>query len=312
MDMEPVIAIEGLTKDYQSGLRRRQRLRAVDHLSLEVMPGEVFGFLGPNGAGKTTTMKLILRLLFPTAGTISLFGRPVDDASVRSAIGFLPENPYFYDHLTARELLDYFARLFGLDQPERTTRIERLLELVALDPRAHDLPLGKLSRGMLMRVGIAQALVNDPKLVILDEPMAGLDPIGRVHIRDLLSSLREQGRTIFFSTHILSDAEAICDRVAILRRGRLVALGSLSELLSQVNSQAMEIIALNLDEAACRSLTDLGAQVYQTGSGLRIEVKSESNLYEALQIIHQRNGRLISVNPTRGWLESFFENEAML
>ena len=227
----PALTTFDLTKDYSIGFWRKRPYRALDGLTLEVREGEVFGFLGPNGAGKTTTLKLLMQLVFPTTGRAEMLGRPLGDLAAKRRIGYLPENPYFYDYLTAEELLMYFGALFGYDAAERRRRTSRLLDLVGIAAERR-LQLRKFSKGMLQRVGIAQALLNDPDLVILDEPMSGLDPLGRRDVRALILSLRDRGCTVFFSSHVLSDAEALCSRVAILARGRLVASGDLNEMLA--------------------------------------------------------------------------------
>src|ERR1700688_1269319 len=216
----PAIEIAGLTKDYPSGFWRKRMRRSLDNLSLQVEEGEVFGFLGPNGAGKTTTLKLLMGLTFPTAGSARIRGRSIDDIQMHREIGFLPEQPYFYDYLTARELLDYYARFSNYSAAERHERVVRFLDRVGLATAA-DVQLRKFSKGMLQRVGIAQAILHDPQVVFLDEPMSGLDPVGRREVRNIILDLKRQGRTIFFSTHILSDAEMLCDRVAVLVDGKL-------------------------------------------------------------------------------------------
>src|SRR6185436_18213442 len=223
------IALQELTKDYAVGFWRKRPYRALDRLTLDVEAGEVFGFLGPNGAGKTTTLKLLMQLVFPTSGRAELLGRPLGDLDAKRKIGFLPENPYFYDYLTAEELLTYIASLFGYRGSDRAARASRLLDLVSIGAERR-MQLRKFSKGMLQRVGIAQALINDPELVILDEPMSGLDPLGRRDVRSLILGLRDAGVTVFFSSHVLSDAEALCTRVAILAKGRLVTQGRLSEI----------------------------------------------------------------------------------
>src|SRR5436189_1055621 len=213
-----------LTKDYAIGFWRKRPYRALDRLTLEIAPGEVFGFLGPNGAGKTTTLKLLMQLVFPTSGRAEILGRPLGDLGVKRRLGYLPENPYFYDYLTAEELLAYFARLFGYTASDSAARAKRLLDDVGIGAERR-LQLRKFSKGMLQRVGIAQALVNEPELVIFDEPMSGLDPLGRRDVRTLILKLRDEGRTVFFSSHVLSDAEALCSQAAILAHGKLVAGG---------------------------------------------------------------------------------------
>ena len=223
------IRTEGLTKDFSTGFWRPRPYRALDALNLEVTTGETFGFLGPNGAGKTTTLKLLMQLIYPTSGRAEILDRPVGDVDVKRRIGYLPESPYFYDYLTAEELLDYFARLFGYNSAERRRRVSALLDQVGIAGERR-LALRKFSKGMVQRVGIAQALINDPEVVFLDEPMSGLDPLGRRDVRNLILSLRDRGCTVFFSSHVLSDAEALCNRVAILAHGRLVANGRISDL----------------------------------------------------------------------------------
>src|SRR4051794_34307315 len=225
---QPAIRTRELSKDYHVGFWRPRPYRALDRLSIDVAAGEVFGFLGPNGAGKTPPLKLLMQLVFPTSGTAEILGRPVGDIGVRRRIGYLPENPYFHDHLTAEELLDYYGRLFGLASAERRKRIAATLDRVGIAAERR-LALRKFSKGMLQRVGLAQALLNHPDVLFLDEPMSGLDPLGRRDVRALMLELRDQGRTIFFSSHILSDAEALCSQVAIVAGGRLAAAGPLAQ-----------------------------------------------------------------------------------
>src|SRR6185295_6555990 len=199
------VEIDGLTKDYEVGFLKKRKVRALDHLTLDVGRGEIFGFLGPNGAGKTTTLKLLTSLIYPTEGTARILGKPIDDVETRARVGYLPENPYFYAYLSGRELLEYTAALFGIPKQKAGSRADELLDLVGLERERANRQLRKYSKGMLQRIGIAQALVNDPEIVFMDEPMSGLDPIGRREIRDLLLSLRSRGKTVFFSSHILSD-----------------------------------------------------------------------------------------------------------
>src|ERR1700731_3905491 len=244
----PAIEIQGLTKDFPLGFWRQRQRRSLDNLTLQVEEGEVFGFLGPNGAGKTTTLKLLMRLVFPTSGRAELLGRPLGDLSVKRRIGYLQENPYFYDHLTAEELLHYFAALFGYSSTERRARTRRLLDEVGVGAERR-LQLRKFSKGMLQRVGIAQALINDPELVIFDEPMSGLDPLGRRDVRALILKLRDRGCTVFFSSHVLSDAEALCNRVAILAKGRLVATGRLTDMLA-FRASGWELVVAAVSDAA--------------------------------------------------------------
>src|SRR5215204_1378200 len=246
------LATYELTKNYAVGFWRKRPYCALDRLSLEVEAGEVFGFLGPNGAGKTTTLKLLMQLVYPTSGRAEIFGRPVGDPAVKQRLGYLPENPNFYDYLTAEELLSYFAGLFGYGPAERRARAARLLDEVGIGGERR-LQLRKFSKGMLQRVGIAQALVNEPELVILDEPMSGLDPLGRRDIRELILQLRDEGRTILFSSHVLSDAEALCNRVAILAKGRLITAGRLTDMLA-LRAGGWELVVAGATDALIASL----------------------------------------------------------
>src|SRR6185312_14590156 len=230
------IEISNLAKTYTVGFFRKSEKAALKELSLSVREGEIFGYLGPNGAGKTTTLKLLMGLMYPTAGSASILGRPISDPTVKRSIGFLPEQPYFYDYLTARELLEYYASLSGVPASERSTRAQKMLDRVGMG-HAGGTQLRKFSKGMLQRVGIAQAIIHDPKIVFLDEPMSGLDPIGRREVRDLIQELNDEGKTVFFSTHILSDAETLCDRVAVLNRGELRGVGVVADLLAETQGK---------------------------------------------------------------------------
>src|ERR687897_513096 len=239
-----VIEIKNLTKDYEVGFWRKRKVRAVDDLSLSIDEGQIFGFLGSNGAGKTTTLKLLMRLIFPTTGSAQILGHDIRDVSMHQRIGYLPENPYFYDYLTAREFLDYCAEIFGMPSAERKKRTANLLNRVKLDEKRWDTQLRKFSKGMLQRVGLAQSLINDPEIVFLDEPMSGLDPVGRREVRDLIGTLRDEGKTVFMCSHILSDIEVLCDRVAILKRGKLAQVGYLDELRQRPDDpNHMEVLA---------------------------------------------------------------------
>lgn len=311
--MAVVVEIENLTKDYEVGFLRKKKVRALDGLSLTVESGEIFGFLGANGAGKTTTMKLLMRLIYPSAGTARILGQDIGNVRMHARIGYLTENPYFYDYLTAREFLDYCAELFGYERQERKRRTEQLLERVNLDRKSWDKQLRKFSKGMLQRVGIAQSIVNDPEIVFLDEPMSGLDPIGRREVRDLIASLRAQGTTVFLCSHILSDIEVLCDRVAILKRGRLVEQGRLEELRRRAGEeQAIEITVAGASaETIEQHMGEFAsAHVTRTASGARIEVADERDVDRVIVALRQAGGRLVSVQPVRQSLEELFMREA--
>jgi ABC-2 type transport system ATP-binding protein len=304
--MSAAISIDGLTKDYQVGFWRKRPYRALDGLSLEVQPGEIFGFLGPNGAGKTTTLKLLMQLIFPTSGRAEILGRPVGDVAARQRIGYLPENPYFYDYLTAEELLHYFAHLFGYSRSEARTRAARLLDRVGIGPERRRQQLRKYSKGMIQRVGIAQTLLNDPEVIFLDEPMSGLDPLGRREVRSLILELRDQGRTVFFSSHILSDAEALCSRVAVVAGGRLAATGRLSDMLAfEIRGWELVIADLRPDVLAritgqLQKTTEISPQRYALE--LPLQVAPERMLAD----LTATGARLVSLNPIRDTLEDFF------
>jgi ABC-2 type transport system ATP-binding protein len=301
----PAIEINNLTKDYEVGFWRKRKVRALDGLSLTVERNQIVGFLGANGAGKTTTLKLLMRLIYPTAGTAQILGRDISDIPMHARIGYLPENPYFYDYLTAREFLNYCGELFGLDGNTRKSRTEELLTRVNLEKKSWDRQLRKFSKGMLQRVGLAQALVNDPEIVFLDEPMSGLDPVGRREVRDLIASLRTQHKTVFMCSHILSDIEVLCDSVAILKGGRLAHAGSLDEVRARETS-TIEIIATGADEALLKQHLQTSATVTTTAGGLRIEVSDEKQVDAAISALRKANGKLVSVQPVRQALEELF------
>src|SRR5580765_5615801 len=280
----PAVEITNLTKDYELGFWRKRKVRALDDLSLSVDEGQIFGFLGANGAGKTTTLKLLMRLIFPTSGSARILGHDISNVSMHTRIGYLPENPYFYDYLTAREFLIYSGELFGLDKATRTARAEQLLTRVNLDRKSWDRQLRKFSKGMLQRVGLAQALVNDPEIVFLDEPMSGLDPVGRREVRDLIAALRSEGKTVFMCSHILSDIEVLCDSVAILKGGKTARSGSLDELRAQETS-TIEILAVGPETTALQKNPSNRAPGTSTASGIRIEVGDERQVDEVLSAL---------------------------
>lgn len=306
--MAEIIEIENLTKDYDVGFWRKRKVRALDGLSLSVSRGEVFGFLGANGAGKTTTLKLLMRLVYPTDGSARILGRDIGDISMHARIGYLPENPYFYDYLTAREFLSYCAELFGYGKSERAARTEKLLHQIKLDEKSWNRQLRKFSKGMLQRVGLAQALINDPEIVFLDEPMSGLDPVGRREVRDLIATLRDDGKTIFMCSHILSDIEVLCDRVAILKKGKLAHVGHLDELRQTAEgSTQVEVLVAGTDLTALqKELAGYEGRLSATVSGVRIELDNEGEVDALLQALRRVGGKLVSVQPVRQSLEELF------
>jgi ABC-2 type transport system ATP-binding protein len=302
------LSTRNLTKDYDVGFWRKRPYRALDRLTLDVEAGEVFGFLGPNGAGKTTTLKLLMRLVFPTSGEAELLGRPIGDMSVKRRVGYLAENPYFYDYLTAEELLDYFAGLFGYGAAERRVRSSRLLDQVGIGAERR-MQLRKFSKGMLQRVGIAQALVNDPELVIFDEPMSGLDPLGRRAVRALILSLRDKGVTVFFSSHVLSDAEALCSRVAILAKGRLVTTGRLSEMLA-FQVQGWELVVSHVNDGVARNLESRVRRMVRLGEGrYAVDLPLDPPPDRLIAELSASGAAVVSLNPLRETLEDFFVRE---
>jgi ABC-2 type transport system ATP-binding protein len=295
------LEIQGLAKDYAVGFWKKTSRTALKSLHLNVTQGETFGFLGPNGAGKTTTLKLLMGIIFPTSGTATILGRDIRDPEVKRKVGFLPEQPYFYDYLSAPELLDYYARLSGVPAGTRQSRITELLERVGLQDVGNK-QLRKFSKGMLQRVGIAQAIIHDPEIVFLDEPMSGLDPVGRHDVRELIQHLKDQGKTIFFSTHILSDAEALCDRVGVIHKGELRGVGVVNDFRSSVADKS-EVIWLGA--GALASVNDLVSDTHTTGDTVRGTVES-ANLDRLLEKLRQQRARLISVTPINRTLEDYF------
>jgi ABC-2 type transport system ATP-binding protein len=299
------IRTDGLTKHYTRGFWRPRPYAALEDLNLQVGQGEVFGFLGPNGAGKTTTLKLLMQLIYPTSGRAEILGRPVGDVSVRRRIGYLPENPYFYDNLTAEELLEYFARVFGCSASEGRRRASRLLDEVGIgaERRFH---LRKFSKGMVQRVGIAQALINEPEVVFLDEPMSGLDPLGRREVRELILRLRERGCAVFFSSHVLSDAEALCSRVAVLVKGRLMASGRIADLLGE-RARAWELVVSGVGQDVIDRVRPRLAKATPLGeTRFSLELPATVAPEQMVADLVAAGARIVSLNPHRETLEDFF------
>lgn len=305
--MKP-LRINGLTKEYRIGFGRRS-VMALDRLDLEIEEGEVFGFLGHNGAGKTTTIKLLMGLVYPTSGEAWILDRSIRDVGVKQYIGFLPESPFFYEYLTAEEFLVFYGQLFGIGGLKLAKKIDELLELVSMTDARHR-PLRKFSKGMLQRIGIAQALINDPRLVILDEPMSGLDPIGRRDVRDIILRLKHEGKTIFFSSHILPDVEMICDRIGILVKGRLKAVGTVQELAGASSVNSIELVVEDVSESVLAGIRDLAATVMRRGNQILIKLDDEERVNSLLDLILKQKGRVVSLTPHKRSLEDFFLTES--
>jgi len=298
----PAIEIENLSKEYPYGFLNLKKRKSLENLTMQVESGEVFGFLGPNGAGKSTTIKLLMRLIFPTSGTARILGESINDISMHQDIGYLPEQPYFYDYLTATEVLEYFARFHKSTDADRHERVERLLKKVGLDT-AKKIQLRKYSKGMLQRVGLAQAILHDPQVVVLDEPMSGLDPLGRREVRDIILELKKQGRTVLFSTHILSDAEMLCDRVGVIVGGKLRGVGTPGEMVG-IQSQGMEIL-FEVDTPGQKFR--LLQKATKTGERYRVQLP-ESELYAHVDELRAAGARILSVVQIKPTLEEFFMN----
>jgi ABC-2 type transport system ATP-binding protein len=298
---DAAIQIENLTKDYPYGFLHLKTKRSLEALTMRIEDGEVFGFLGPNGAGKSTTIKLLVGLIFPTAGTAYILGKPISDIAMHQDIGYLPEQPYFYDYLTAAELLDYFARFHNLKAADRRERVTRMLKKVGLET-ARKIQLRKYSKGMLQRVGLAQAILHDPRVVILDEPMSGLDPLGRREVRDIILELKKEGRTVLFSTHILSDAEMLCDRVGVIAGGKLRGVGAPDEIVG-IKAHEMEIL-FEL-AGATTNAPALLSKATTTGNRYRLHV-NEDELYGTLEQLRMAGARILSVTQIKASLEEYF------
>ncbi len=298
--MADAIRIEGLKKSFRLGFIPKTR-QILKDISFGVREGEIFGYLGPNGAGKTTTIKCLLGLIHPDAGTIEILGRPHLSVRARESLGFLPENPYFYDYLTGSEFLGFYADLFGLPREVKEERIPRLIKAVGLE-RAEGLPLRKFSRGMLQRIGLAQALVNDPRLVVLDEPLGGMDPLGRKEIRDIIVRFKAEGKTVLFTSHILQDIEMICDHVAIVVGGSIVKKGSLQELVSE----RILFTEITVSGVPAGALGELGESFSVKGDRILLRVFEEGKVDGVLGLVRERKGKIVSLSPRTETLEDIF------
>ena len=306
MVADAAIEVRDLRKTYRTPFRRK-RVEALRGVTFRVEVGHIFGFVGPNGAGKTTTIRTLMGLIRPSGGSARILGDDIPSRRARSRLGFLPESPYFYDYLTIGELLDFAGRLFNLPAPLRKKRAEELIERVGLG-RARTQSLKKFSKGMLQRAGLAQALMNDPELVVLDEPMSGLDPIGRKEVRDLILELRERGKTVFFSTHILSDVEAVADQVAIVARGQLQAQGTPAELVGRV-LRGVDVLVRLADDVATDELTAGASRVRRVGGELSLTLAADVDVDAWLARAHAAGAKVVSVSPRHDTLEDLFLRE---
>jgi ABC-2 type transport system ATP-binding protein len=307
MSDDVVLEVQGLQKVFHIGFFRK-RVEAVKGTSFRVHKGEIFGLLGPNGAGKTTTIKAILRLIFPTDGEIRLFGRSADDREAAMRVGYMPENPYIYQYLKPLEFLDLCGRLVGLPKAERLARSEEMIDKVGLR-QAVDRPIGKFSKGMMQRIGLAQALLHDPELLVLDEPMSGLDPIGRKEVRDLLLEQRERGKTLLFTSHILSDVELLCDRVVIMQQGRITSEGQVHDLL-ETAGRRVEIRLSGASKALQDSLRSRGTILDGGGGHVTLRVEGQKAVDEVIRISNAAGARLDAMIPERETLEKLFLEKA--
>lgn len=298
-----IIQTKDLSKVYRPMFAREGKT-ALDSLSIDVRQGEIFGLVGPNGSGKTTTLKLLLGLIKPTKGDITIFGRGPRDVAVKQRIGFLPDGPYFYDHLNSYEVLDFYGKLFGYSEADRKERIPRLLDTVALNPADRKRVIRTYSKGMVQRVGLAQALINDPELLFLDEPTTGLDPIGARQMKDAILRQRDAGKTVLVCSHLLADVQAICDRVAILSEGKLVKFGTVRELVGP--SQTFEISALNMNQAALAQAKSNGYQFETEDGTITLHAASAEQLDDVLKIVRDAGGKVVDVQGHSETLEDVF------
>ncbi len=303
--MAAAITIQGLTKKYVD-VWQKQEVVAVNNLNLEVEEGEIFGFLGRNGAGKTTTIKMLLGLIFPTAGDATILGRPMGDNAVKNQLAYLPEETYFYDSMTGWDLLDFYARLFRIPEPERSRRVKLALEKVRLQPDAWKRSIRGYSKGMRQRTGIAQALINDPKLLFLDEPTSGLDPIAHAELRDIVGSLKEEGKTVFLSSHQLADVELICSRVAIIHRGKLLRTGTIRELIAGERTEII-VQGKELSNGMLDKLRSIVPNIEREGADtLRLSSDSQESVTAVIDLVRGVRANVLSVVPHKRTLEEVF------
>jgi len=305
--MAAAISIQGLTKKYLD-VWNKSEITAVDNLTLNVEEGEIFGFLGRNGAGKTTTIKMLLGLIFPTAGTAEVLGKPLGDITAKARLSYLPEEAYFYESMSGWDILDFYARLFRISEPERSKRIQQALETVYLDPKAWKRPIRGYSKGMRQRIGIAQALINDPKLLFLDEPTSGLDPIAHAELRDIIVNVGRQGKTVFLSSHQLPDVELVCTRIAIIHRGKLLTVGRIDELTS---GEKVEIRAEGVANGVVEKIKSLTGAVEQNNGLLRIPSADPDHVTDVIDLVRGSQGKVLSVVPHKRSLEEVFVDVVM-
>jgi ABC-2 type transport system ATP-binding protein len=300
---EIILQTNGLSKIYRPAFARQGKT-ALQDLTIDVRQGEIFGLVGPNGSGKTTTLKLLLGLIKPTGGKVAIFGRGPRDVAVKKRIGFLPDGPYFYDHLNSYEVLDFYGKLFGYEKEQRKAQQEELLDMVGLNKADRQRQIRTYSKGMMQRVGLAQALINDPEFLFLDEPTTGLDPIGARQMKDAILNVRAKGKTVLLCSHLLADVQAICDRVAILSEGKLVKFGTVDELVGM--SQHFEIFASGLDNSALEEAQKRGFQPQLQDDYSKFTVDSSEQLDGVLSFIRERGGRTVDVKGHSETLEDVF------
>ncbi len=304
--MNYVIQVEGLHKYYQKHFWA-PRVAVLKGLDLKIEPGQVFGFLGPNGAGKTTTIKTLMGIIKPSKGRVEIFGQDPWETSPKQRTGFLPESPYFYEYLTGREFLRFCGKLYALKTNGLENKISDLLSLVKMTDSA-DLQMRKYSKGMLQRIGLAQSLISDPELVVLDEPLTGLDPLGRKEFKDIILSLKSQGKTVFFSSHILPDAEMVCDQVAIINKGKLLKSGSLNQLLN-ARIKSVDFTCRNIAQKTAEELKSLSHTAVLIEQAWMFGLKSETSIARALDLTAKSGGQVVSIVPQKESLEEYFSRE---